>query len=98
MCAILRFVGEALFPAPQNAVGVPPGASGKGYFGRRLVLARLVWKTHTEVVPGVVLWREQGRVCVEWEPRPGAPKRLTWLLAEDVRPRLRYGGREDDAT
>lgn len=90
-CAILSTVGEAVYPAPLNAVGRPPGASGKRYFGRRLVLARLVWRTHTDVVPGVAVWREQGRVCVEWEPHPGAPKRLTWLRAEDVRPRLRFG-------
>ena len=90
-CAILSTVGEAVYPAPLNAVGRPPGASGKRYFGRRLVLARLVWRTHTDVVPGVAVWREQGRVCVEWGPHPGAPKRHTWLLAEDVRPRLRFG-------
>lgn len=83
-------VDDRLYPLPLNACGPPPGPSGKGYSGRRLVLARLVWRTHTEVIPAVVLWRENGRVCVEWEPRPGGPKRLTWLPAEDVRPRLRF--------
>lgn len=88
--AILPHVNEPLYPSPLNGCGPPPGPSGKGYFGRRLVLARFVWRTHTEVVPAVVLWSEKGRVCVEWEPRPGAPKRVTRLPAEDVRPRLRF--------
>ncbi len=79
---------EKLYRAPLNAVGKPPGASGKGYYGRRMVLARLVWADHTDIIPAVVLWREGGRVCVEWEPHRGAPKRHTWLSEDDVTPKL----------
>lgn len=81
---------DHLSPAPLNALGPPrgPGAA-KEYQGRRLVLVRLVWRSFTEVRPGVAVWAEAGRVCVEWEPRRGT-KRLTWVAQDDVRPRLRY--------
>lgn len=83
-------MGEPLFVPPLNSVGKPPGASGKGYYGRRMVLARFVWPHCTELIPAVVLWREEGRVCVEWEPHPGRPKRQTWLDQDDIRPKLRF--------
>lgn len=85
-----ELVGEPLYRAPLNALGKPPGASGKGYFGRRLVIARFEWPSYTELVPAVVLWRESGRVCVEWEPHPGTPKRHTWLDEDDIRPTIRF--------
>lgn len=81
-------MSEHLYPAPLNALGPPYGPSGKAYQGRRLVLARLVWPHHTDIVPAVALWAESGRVCVEWHPRRGLT-RQTWLAEDDVRTRLR---------
>lgn len=74
---------DRLYPAPLNALGCPPGPSKeKLYEGRRLVLVRLVWRTHTEIRPGVALHSDQGRVQVEWSPlavgrfgTPGLPRR-----------------------
>ena len=90
----MLYEGEAdrLYPAPLNELGCPPGPSkDKLYEGRRLVLVRLVWRTHTEIRPGVALHSDQGRVQVEWSPG-GEQTRHTWLAEEDVRPRLKYGG------
>ena len=83
-------VSERLYPAPLNALGPPHGPSkDKLYEGRRLVLIRLVWCTHTEIRPGVALHSDQGSICVEWNPARGVT-RYTWLPETDVRPRLRY--------
>lgn len=68
-----------LYPAPLNALGPPHGPSkDKLYEGRRPVLIRLIWRTYTEIRPGVALHRDQGRIRVEWSPGRGTT-RYTWL-------------------
>ena len=92
---------EKLYRAPLNSVGRPSGPnSSKGYFGRQPVIARLEWAHWTDLVPAVVLWREAGRVLIEWSPSgtAGAARvRQTWLPEDDVRPYLRLDGLAPDA-
>lgn len=62
---------EGLYAAPLNSVCPPIGKDRKGGGSPRApVLARLVWRDHSEVVPAVVVWanRYHDRVCVEWSP------------------------------
>ena len=85
---------DRLLPSPLNAVGPPHGKDRK--FGRAgagaLVLAHLVWPTHTLIVPAVLVWVSEDRVCVEWHSRTRGASRTTWLPSDDVRPRLRFSG------
>ena len=85
---------ERLYAAPLNSVRPPVGKDRKGgHASRVLVLVRLIWPRHTEIVPAVLVWanRFHDRVCVEWSPSgKSGPTRMTWLRREDVKPRLRY--------
>ena len=83
---------EPLFPAPHNALNPPAGKDRK--HGRpgagTLVVARLVWAGHVEIVPATAVWFSNDRICIEWRTRPQGQARLTWLPRSDVRPRLRF--------
>ena len=82
---------DSLLPAPLNTVGPPPGKDRKfGHAGAgRLVLAHLVWPGGSSIVPAVVVWFSDDRICVEWRQNPGGPPRQTWLPRPDVRNPLR---------
>lgn len=81
-----------LLPAPRNALNPPPGKDRK--HGRpgagALVLARLVWPSHTMIVPAIAVWFSDDRTCVEWRSHPKGKPRKTWLPRNDVRARLLY--------
>ena len=81
---------KELLVAPLNAVCAPPGKDRK--HGRpgagMLVLARLVWRNRVSIVPAVAVWLGEDRVCVEWRSHSRSRPRLTWLVRDDVRPRL----------
>ncbi len=83
--------GNPLYRAPSNAVRGPYGTDRKdGHPGRYLVLCRLVWPSRTEIRPAWVEWTSSDRALVVWTPRAGGRERRTWLMKEDVRPRLVY--------
>lgn len=90
ICSTLIRCPNACTSPPSTHWDPPHGPSkDKPYEGRRLVLIRLVWRTHTEIRPGVALHSDQGRICVEWTPTRGVT-RYTWRPEADVRPRLKY--------
>lgn len=80
-----------LYPSPRNAVRPPYGKDRKeGHSRRYLVLCRLVWPTRIEIRPAWVEWTSSDRALVVWTPHAGGRERRTWLMKEDVRPRLVY--------
>ena len=84
-----------LFLAPLNSLAAPPERSVRRWPGSHEipVLARLVWSSSVQVVPGVVVRAARDRVLVRWHPNPRYPQsRMTWLSREDVRTELRHPG------
>jgi hypothetical protein len=78
---------EVLLRAPMNAQRAPASRNASRSAGSQepLVLIRLQWPSRTEVRPAKVILTTHSLAQVEWQSRPGAKPRRTWLRRSDVR-------------
>ena len=80
---------EVPLRAPRNALPPPPDREllqlGSA---EMLMLVRLDWGHTIEVRPCRVMNATRRAVCVEWQPKPGAKTRWTWIPRADIHSRM----------
>ena len=76
---------EVPLRAPRNALPPPPDREllqlGSA---EMLMLVRLDWGHTIEVRPCRIQKATRRAVCVEWQHKPGAKKRWTWVPRADI--------------